>query len=363
MVVVRSWVALVLVVAASCGRFSFDPSVDATSDAAVLPSVQAGRARLAQGSSTLEAVFGSVDLDHSLLTFSLAVVDGKPDDIKVTGTFIATDRIRFEREGTQFAIDIRWTVVTWNRMTVRRGEQAFANSLQLTALIDPPVDVARSFAIATHRDSGPVFMNDEYIEVQVVGPTQLLAQTRAANSQTARLAWQVVELDDGVVHHGTALLGPGTTVTEVVIPPVEPGRSWLVYSHSASGNAPPEAQHQAVAGRIVDGTRIAFERGGGAGTAHISWSVVELATGTVERGVASFADGATQVVEAVTLVDPTRAFVFGGSFAGTSGRTTSIDPGPGRAWATAELALTTLDLRRGISTGTTSFPWSVITLE
>ena len=29
MVVVRSWVALVLVIAASCGRFSFDPSVDA----------------------------------------------------------------------------------------------------------------------------------------------------------------------------------------------------------------------------------------------------------------------------------------------------------------------------------------------
>lgn len=363
MATVRFSVALVLVVVTGCGRLGFDPTVDAAPDAALRPTVQTGRARLPQGSRTTEVSIAAVAPERSLLTFSLAVTDEKPDDVKVTGIFLGNSRIEFERSGTEFAVEIRWSVTSWDRMTVRRGEQSFAGVRQLTALVEPPVDMARSFAIATHRDAGSLFQDDEYIEVQLLGGTQLFAQSRVVNSNTTRLVWQVVELDAGVVHHGTARLDPVTTLTEVITPSFDPARTWLVYTHSAEGTASLEAQHQAIGGRIVDGTRIAFERGGGSGTAHISWSLVELAAGMVEHGESTFPDAASMIAAPITPVDPTRSFVFGGSFGGTSGRTTSIDPGPGPAWVAAELTANDLILQRGISTGTTISPWSVITLE
>lgn len=365
MVLVRrpSWIVLLLV--AACGRVAFDPLVDVTDGGPPQSAtVQTGSAMFVTGTSFIEVPITQVDLEHSLLVFSLAVVDPKPDDIKMTGRFLDTGQLRFERAGSEQGVSVRWTVVTWTGMTVRRGTGGIPNSTTMfTGVVDPPVDVARSFVIGTHRDQGNAFGDDEYVDFELTAPNEIVARNRIQNSVTTSIVWQVVELTAGVVHHGRTMIAPVTTLQLATTPSFDPTRAWLVYTHSASGGAPTEARHHAIGGRIVDGTQLVFERGGGSGTAHISWSLIELAAGTVEHVEATIPDGVGDWSVPIAPVDPAHSFVFGGSFGGTSGRSTSIDPGPGPAWVTGALSTNALRLERGISTGTTVSPWSVITLE
>ena len=359
---------LVLALAA-CGRIGFEPPADAPADIALdaLPpaAVLSGTERIPGGTSFIDVTIPAVVLERTLLTFSLSVVSFKPDDIKVTGRFLSPTQFRLERAGSEFAIDVRWSVVSWDGMSVRRGRASgLAGTGPVeTIMITPPVDVTRSFVIATHRDQGSAFGDDEFVEFELSAPDKLIARNRIANSTTITLEWQIVELAQGVVRHGTATLPPVVTLAEVAVPTFDPSRAWLVYTHSASGNAPLEAQHQAISGRIVDANRLAFERGGGAGTAFVQWSLIELAGGSVQHGTATVSDGQAITSEPIAPVDPSHSFVFGGSFAGTSGRTTSIDQSPGPAWTLADLQPSSIDFKRGTVTGTTSMPWSVITLE
>jgi len=358
---------MVVLLLAACGRIGFEPRDDARTDGAVAgpATVQTGRAQLVPGTSQIAVTISPVDLEHSLLTFSLSVTDVKPDDVKVTGRFLDESQVQFVRAGSEQTIEIRWTAVSWSGMTVRRGVGGLDNSsTTFTAAIDPPVDVARSFVIATHRDQGNAFGDDEYIDFELTAPDTLVGRNRAQNSVTTTVAWQVVELDAGVVHHGRSTIAPVTTLELATTPSFDPTRAWLVYTSSATGGAPTEAQHYAISGRIVDSTQLAFERAGGDGTALISWSLIELAAGHVEHGSTTFADGELVQTAMPEPVDLARSFVFGGSFGGMGGRTTSIDQGPGPAWVMAELQDSTgLELIRGVSTGTTVAPWSVITLE
>ncbi len=349
---------LTLVVCAACGRLGFDVDDGSNTD---VPIVQSGELTFPDQDQVRVAITPVPD-EHSMLVFSIAVDFNTPDDTKVTGR-LSSEELVFERGGTEGSVFVHWYVVTWSGLSVQRGSVELPDTTSATVAIEP-VDVSRSFPIVTAQNNGVDFNDDDFLSAEL-GSNQLRLEANQSVLTGMFVEWQVVEVENAAVQHGTTVLPGGQRVVDASLTPVDPARTWLVYSMRETNDPSLETGDRMVAGELASPSMLQFERGaGGVGDITIAWSAIELADGRVQHGAETFGDGEAVHAPSIATVDVTHAFPYGGGFAGTSGWTDYVtDDNPGPAWAALGLTSTALDIRRGVGRGNAEIPWQVVELH
>jgi hypothetical protein len=310
--------------------------------------------------------------ERSVLFFNIAHPSYEPSDGHVTGQIVSGgSALRFERYGVNgvTAPSIRWSVLQHSAFSVQRGSALCPAGLTRITL-DPPVDLARSFPLATLRISGTNYNFNDWIRATLVDASTLeLTFGNDEENVNAVVEWQVVTLSaqsGAVVSSGTSTLPAGSQLATVALPaPPPPAQSLLFVTHESVDWNAVAAENLIAAELATDGTLV-FTREGSAVNAVISWSVLTWDALEVVHQVTTFNAGETRAY--ANLPCPARpaaaiSLLAAGMRQGRS--PFAADDTPGVAWFTTELrdAGCTLVLERGATDDGAYAPWSVAWLR
>jgi hypothetical protein len=329
-----------------------------------LQTVQRGTATLAAGSTTATVsspAFTAVDPARAFLVFGVEESGADPNETQVAGQLVAGGaQLEFRRDPgppvPATAVTIRWQVAEFTSgVLVQRGTTSLDNITQADATLPIAVDLAKSFPLVTYRINGTVHNLDDFVRAKLTGTSTLNLSVYPGTSTTnnATVEWQVVQHDCARVQSGdltflnTDLARPATIPT-----PVDPGKSWLVYSYNAANGNGANVGQKLVRGRLTSATTLDFDRDNTYAVAgdnlNLTWYVVEFTDGTlVQRGSQAFAAASTQQDVAITAADPSRSIAVGGAMARGGKSPYSANDVPGVSWFGFELTSTTnLRIRR-----------------
>jgi hypothetical protein len=162
--------------------------------------VQAGLTTLANGSTSVTATIGAVDVTKTFLVFSRRAgnVGGREERYQVRGELTNATTLTFTRAGNNTAVDIAWFAVTLNDgTTVQRGTAtAAAGTATVNAALAPAVVLNRSFPIISVSGSSngdDERLDDTSLTGTLTSPTNLQLQ-RVSTTRIATAAWFVVNL-------------------------------------------------------------------------------------------------------------------------------------------------------------------------
>jgi hypothetical protein len=162
--------------------------------------VQAGLTTLANGSASVTATIGAVDVTKTFLVFSRRAgnVGGRDERYQVRGELTNATTLTFTRAGNNTAVDIAWFAVTLNDgTTVQRGTvTAAAGTATVNAALAPAVVLNRSFPIISVSGSSngdDDRLDDTSLTDTLTSPTNLQLQ-RVRTTRSATAAWFVVNL-------------------------------------------------------------------------------------------------------------------------------------------------------------------------
>jgi hypothetical protein len=191
---------------------------------------------------------------------------------------------------------VQWYVVEFlSGVAVQRGLQniaaAGAPGPLTVAVPIAAVNQARSFVLISEAINSVNQGIDEQwtVRAQLTSATNLQL-TRNASGTAVNVAWQVVQIDSAVVQFNAAVttITAGNTIATVNLPvPVDPSRTFLVFSRSANAGAVGNEDVYQVTGEInAAGTQLIFTRGFTGLTVDIWWFAVRMTDGTkVQRNL------------------------------------------------------------------------------
>lgn len=150
-----------------------------------------------------------VVLAKSILLFSGKINNSSPKAFLVTGRLLNTTTIRFERDTASSATNsYSWQVIEFSAgITV---EHLFVDLLTTSRDVTiNEVDLAKAFPIITYMSDGDVFGGNDLYTAEITTITNVQFKAAVAPPAAARIACQIVEIDDATVQKLT-----GTTDTD-----------------------------------------------------------------------------------------------------------------------------------------------------
>jgi len=161
--------------------------------------VQAGLTTLANGSTTVAATIGAVDVARTFLVFSRRAgnVGGREERYQVRGELTNATTLTFTRTGNSTDVNIAWFAVTLNDgTTVRRGTTTVGTgTATVNAALTPAIVPNRSFPIisVSGGDNNNGRLDDTSLTGAITSTSNLQFQ-RVSTGLPATAAWFVVDL-------------------------------------------------------------------------------------------------------------------------------------------------------------------------
>jgi hypothetical protein len=191
---------------------------------------------------------------------------------------------------------VRWYVVEfYSGVTVQRsppGGTAFAPLIPTVPVGIAAVNQAKTFVLISESMNSTAQDIDEQWTVRAeLTSNANLQLTRNATGTAIAVAWQVIQIESAVVQSNTAIiLENDTFVTAALNPPVDPSRTFLVFSRSGGAAVAGEEQRYQTTGVITDATTLTFTRQFADGNpdtqVDIVWFAVRMTDGTtVQRNL------------------------------------------------------------------------------
>lgn len=192
-------------------------------------------------------------------------------ELNATGTQLTITTNKADLTATP--LTVRWYVAEFlSGVSVQRGLTTLAAGSTTTAppALNPAVNLASSFVLVTENMNDAVNQNNDEqwtVKAQLTTTTNLQL-TRNASGTAVKVAWQVIQIDSAAVQSGTTTIAINSRVATVALntlvnPPVDPSRTFLVFSRSAwlpiAASAGEERRYQ-VTGQITAPNTITFTR-------------------------------------------------------------------------------------------------------
>ncbi len=322
-----------------------------------------------------------VDPDISLLFFNYTHDGDEPNSGMVSGQLASDGRsVTFERASTllnltvlpaNVTVEIRFAILSLPGIQVFRGVEPLANRATVLVPLPRPVSLDRSFVLASARNYGHAFSEDDWLPVRLTPDGANLDLSTRDSCCSMVAAWQVAEFPpdfDAVVRTGSAFLDLLTdTVTVTLSPPAIAQNALLLFTSEVTDTVDLTVSFGecAVGGRLVGNDTLVFDRAVASSMfqVDIAWQLVEWSALSVQRGSADFANQDVEVrVSLAPSVDPSRAVSLlpGHQRQGTSPLIN--DDHAGISWFTTELVDggATLMIRRGWRGAPATAHWTVV---
>jgi hypothetical protein len=213
---------------------------------------------------------------------------GSNPTIRATCELNSATQLTITTSAADATLTVRWYVVEFlSGVSVQRGLANLAAATATTpAVLGTAVNLASSFALVTERMNSATQTFDERWTVRAqLTTTTNLQLTRNATGTAVSVAWQVIQIDSAAVQSGTTTIAINATVaTAALNPPVDTGRTFLVFSRSAGSLVAGDERLYQVTGQITAPNTITFTRVFQTGTANdqvdIVWYAVRMTDGT-----------------------------------------------------------------------------------
>ena len=198
----------------------------------------------------------------------------------VTAELTATNQMTLKRDDTasKWMLEVFYQIVAFDDdINVQHNTlQIAGGSLSNTATLNPAVDVTKSALFFTTR-AGSSTAGDErdYAVRGELTDAQTLTFTRVDSSDTADIAWYLIEFKDGSLVQKSSASTSTTTATGSLTDSVDTTRAFNFFSVSG-GSSATSVDEIFVASYLTGVSRIDFARGGTGSTINIPWFVAEL---------------------------------------------------------------------------------------
>jgi len=269
--------------------------------AAVIKSVRSGTVAMAAAIQTVNFAAPGVNAARSFVVCQQdqnGGVGGGGSDPAFRATCVLTNNttLTITTSVANANQTVQWYVAEFlSGVTVQRGLQTIAAaSLAGAAIPIVAVNRARSFVLISETLNSTSQTIDERwtVRAQLTSGTNLQL-SRDESGTAVTVAWQVVQIDGAAVQFNnavTTIAAGSVTQTAVLAPPVDPSRTFLVFSRSGGTNVTGEEGLYQVTGELTNSTTVTFTRsssGGGTREIDIFWFAVRMTDGTtVQRSVA-----------------------------------------------------------------------------
>jgi hypothetical protein len=329
---------------------------------------QSGTAAIPTGTSTTVTI-QSVNRAKSFMIFSLIVDANTPSIALVGGEITNSTTLTFTRDAGNNPVTIKWEVFEFTSgVTVQHGSTGNVGNPTNVAITS--VNTAKTFVIATSRNDGAAFGNDDSFTANLTSATQL--QLSAPGSGVTMVYWQVVQYDDSNVQKVTGTITAPATSATSVITAVNLAKTMVISNHTISADI---AARDLPLTELASTTSVSYTRTGTTGTMNfVTYVVTFTDQTTVTRGSATFSAGATTQNVAVTA-SLTGSTVFSsgnqmrqGSTDFTSSGGAGTNDNVGHTWFNFEVTKP-LNLTITRATGTTDgtsnavATWQLVTFE
>lgn len=270
----------------------------------------------------------TVDLNASMLLFSMNIDDATTSGVLVAGRFLDNQTLEFVRDNTNGTAEISYQVIEFSSgVSVQRGVTNVNNTTTNVAISS--VNTSRSFAIVTMYNNGSAYGSDDGVTANISSATNLQFSCNAA-AFTA--FWQVVEYDSCSVQKVISTMG-GTSVSST-ISSVDLNKTMVFSSHRNSGNVNADDLPRT---ELSNDTTLVHTRVGSASTLNFISYVVEFTDNTtIQRGSLSFASGDQTLSDTITTVDlRSSALSIPGNFGRQGSTAFTTTDNMGYAWFSA----------------------------
>ena len=332
--------------------------------AAVLKGVQSGSVTLAAGAAAVTVALATVDTSRAFLVFGTRFNDANPGFSQISGRISAATGVTFERAESSGApaVTITWYVAEFTAgVRVQRGSVTLPNVSGANVTLPVSINPVRAFPIVSYRKSGTLYDSNDFVRARLPAPETLELATGSAGMGTVE--WQVVEYGSANVQAGDVAFGAADGVRSAVLPqPVNPAKSWLIYSYRTDTGALGIGD-KLVAGGVTDGATLTFQRDQTGPILDLAWFLVEFTDlATVQQGSAALAAAAASVdVALAPAASGAQSFAAGGYLMKGGRSAYNADDNPGIGWMTFELVSpTTLRIARGATGAAAAIGWSVV---
>jgi len=136
------------------------------------------------------------------------------------------------------------------------------------------------------------------IAFELESGTILALERLGASTATPTVEWQAVEFESGVfVQRGMRILSStDTTVTEPILIPIDPLKSFVLVSVASGLAAQDLDERWTVRARLIDdGSNLELSRYGNGSGLHVYWQVVQMDGASVQRGLTTMPAGQAAV--------------------------------------------------------------------
>ncbi len=311
-------------------------------DAAQLQTVQSGETTLGTSDTFVEVPITAVDTSKTFLVFGARLDDNMPDYTQISGQFINSTTLRFERamSGATNEVTIRWYAAEFvSGVTVYHGSTTID---QTTKDISLPgsIDTDKSLPIISFRKAGAGYDGDDFVRAEMMDSDTLRLEVNRIPLVTGFgvVEWQVVEYIDSAVQTGNVQFGTGDSSMTDSITSIDTGKSWLLYTYESEDGINTNIGQKLVRGVITDATTLTFDRDSNGQALDLTWYLVEFTDGTtVQNGSQHFNASHTKHNIMITSDEADWSIAVGGYFMRGGKSPYTADDNPGAGWFTFEL--------------------------
>lgn len=325
--------------------------------------VQSGTGFIPNGEAYTLIDIKPVNLSRSflLVSFGGGISSRQPEqDVIVSGRFVSTSQLRFERVGTSNPANFGWYVIEalGEQISVQSGTTRLDQTeTQKNVPIEDIGDAGKCIVVLSRRSTGTD--GTQYSKAFVTGEltsTTNLRLMREGTGTTVTVEWFVIKFnDDTVIQTGETTVS-NSNPTRQSINPVNTSRAWLYFTWRATANGLAQVS---VRGWLENNGEIRFFRRTTSGTCYVRWFVIEMPIGiNVQRGFHDSTTNAEYIKNIeIAPVDLETSFSF----------TTCDSTGTGNAfprpfWVESITNETNLRLQRWYAGQTSDHNWQVIEL-
>ncbi|MFA5856930.1 MAG: DNRLRE domain-containing protein [Candidatus Pacearchaeota archaeon] len=307
-----------------------------------------------------ELIPAEINISSSFLTFSYSSNEVDPGDFLVYGNITNSTTIHFQSstDATENnPVYIEWYIAEfYSGVRVRRGT-FLQNAGTINTAINPALDLANSFPLASWMDDGATYGTTDNCRVTITESNSL--ETYFAANPNDVVAWQAIEYSGANVQNGVFSL-TGVNDTIPLDMPVDLNKTFVIATFASSGDT--TAGNGGLIVNLTDSSNIFFQRKVATGTLYVSWYAVEFNGGElVQSGVAHFNGPQNTLDIPLRNIDLSKSLVIlpGNQKAGSSNYTANDNIGI--MWARANLTNSTnLNLRREVTGEILDIPWYVV---
>ncbi|HZY78113.1 MAG TPA: T9SS type A sorting domain-containing protein [Cyclobacteriaceae bacterium] len=304
-------------------------------------------------------------MSKSFMVFSTSVDDANPTNALIGGEITNATTLTFTRDGGTTSATIKWQVFEFvSGVSVQHGSTGnVGNATDVT--LTSAVNLSKSFVIATERNDGAQFGNDDSFSANLTTTTNL--RLSSPGGSVTSIYWQVVQYDDATVQKISQTLNAGSAFVTATIPvAVNVNKTMVISNHTTSGDI---TSRDLPRTELTNGTTLTFNRAGTGQTMGFVAYVIEFTDQTtVAHGSTSFASTITSTTPAINASLTGSGIIIPGNQARQGTTDFSASDNVGHVWYTAEITKPKEALLQratasngGNSAGSTT--WQIVTFE